>query len=117
MRGMCSTVLFFEAIIVALAAPVMIGVEKVDAALALWVGLGLAAACLVTTGLLGRSWGYGVGHVLQIAAIALGFLVPIMFFIGGMFAVLWFGAYALGRKIASDKARWAAQEASGTDPL
>lgn len=104
MRGMCSTMLFLEAIVVGLATPVMISVEGVDTGVALGVGLGLAACALVTAGLLRWSWGYVVGHALQLGAIALGVLVPIMFFIGAMFAALWFAAYALGRKIEADKA-------------
>lgn len=111
MRGMCSAILFFEAIAIALAAPVMIQVAGVDRNLALGLGLGLALACVLTIGLLGTGWGYWVGHGLQVAMIALGFLVPAMFFVGVMFAALWAGAVALGRKIAADRARWEAEDA------
>lgn len=103
MRGMCAAMLFFEAIVLGLATPVMIGVEDVDTGVALGVGLGLAACALVIAGLLRWPWAYYGGHALQVAAIALGILVPIMFFIGAMFAALWFGAYFLGRRIEADK--------------
>lgn len=109
MRGMCSAILFFEAVVIALATPVMIQVAGVDRNLALVLGLGLAVLCFLTIGLLRAEWGYRIGHVLQVAMIALGFLVPIMFLIGGMFAALWWGAIALGRKIAADRARWEAE--------
>lgn len=104
MRGMCSAMLFFEAIVLGLATPVMIAVEDVDTAVALAVGLGLALCALVVAGLLRKSWAYYLGHALQVAAIAVGVLVPIMFFIGAMFAALWFTAYFLGRRIEADKA-------------
>ena len=104
MRGMCAAMLFFEAIVLGLATPVMISVEDVDTGLALGVGLGLALCAVVVAGLLRWSWAYNIGHALQIAAIALGILVPIMFFIGAMFAALWFAAFLLGRRIEADKA-------------
>lgn len=116
MRGMCSAMLTFEAIILGLSVPVMISVEDVSAALAVPLGLGLAVLCLLTAGLLRLDAAYLVGHGIQVAAIALGFLVPVMFFIGGMFAALWVAAFLLGRKIEADKARWAAEaDGAGTD--
>lgn len=114
MRGMCAAMLTLEAIVLALSVPVMISVEDVDSGLAVGLGLGLAVLCVLTAGLLRHSWAYVVGHVLQVGAISLGFVVPIMFLVGTMFAALWASAYLLGRKIESDKARWAAEEA-GTD--
>ncbi len=108
MRGMCAAMLFFEAIVLGLATPVMIAVEDVDTATALTIGLGLAASALVVAGLLRWPWAYYLGHVLQAAAIALGLLVPIMFFVGAMVAALWFAAYFLGRRIEADKAARAA---------
>ena len=38
------------------------------------------------------------------AAVALGFLVPMMFFLGGLFALLWGSADGLGRKIERERA-------------
>lgn len=110
---MCAAMLTFEAILLGLSTPVMISVEKVSPALALPLGLGLAVLCVLTAGMLRRPWGYTLGHLIQVASIALGFLVPVMFFVGGMFALLWITAYLLGRRIEDDKRRWAAE---GPDP-
>ena len=107
MRGMCAAMLTLEAVILALAVPVMISVEDVSTPLALGAGLGLAVLCILTAGSLRRPQAYVVGHAIQVGAIALGFLVTIMFFVGAMFAALWFGAFFLGRRIEEDKARWA----------
>lgn len=112
MRGMCASMLSLEAVILALAVPVMISVEDVDTTLALSLGLGLAVLCVLTAGSLRRPQAYVVGHAIQVGAIGLGFLIPVMFFVGAMFAALWFGAYFLGRRIESDKARWAAEAAA-----
>lgn len=99
--------LLLEAVILALAVPVMISVEDVSTPLALTSGLGLAVLCLLTAGALRRPQAYLVGHAIQLGAIALGFLITAMFFVGAMFAALWFGAFFLGKRIEEDKARWA----------
>ena len=102
-RGMCAGVLSLEAITLGLTTPVMITVAEVDTGVALAVGLGLAVLCLLTAGLLRHEWAYGVGWVIQAAAIALGFVVGIMFFLGAVFAALWATAYLLGRKIERER--------------
>jgi len=101
---MCSAVLVLEAITVALSTPVMIAVSGIAPATALGVGLGLAVVCILLSGMLRAEWAYGAGWAVQVAAIALGFAVPMMFFLGGLFALLWGGAYVLGRKIEREKA-------------
>jgi hypothetical protein len=107
MRGMCAVMLMLEAVILGLAVPVMISVEDVSKPLALTAGLGLALLCVLTAGALRRPQAYVVGHAIQVGAIALGFLVTIMFFVGAIFAALWLGAFLVGRRIEEDKARWA----------
>jgi hypothetical protein len=101
--------LSLEAVVLGLSVPVMISVEDVDTGTALGIGLGLAALCVVTAGLLRLAWAYWLGHAIQLAAIGLGVLVPMMYAVGALFAALWFAAFFLGRKIEADKARWAAE--------
>ncbi|KHL15713.1 uncharacterized protein DUF4233 [Mumia flava] len=104
MRAMCATVLALEAIVMGLAVPVLIMVEDVPTGLALAYGLGLSALALVTAGLLRFSWAYGLGWLVQVLAVAMGFWMPSAFLIGGIFAALWAGAILIGRKIAQDRA-------------
>ncbi len=101
---MCAAVLSLEAIAVALSTPVMIAISDIRPAVALPVGLGLAVLCVLVAGMLRRESAYALGHVLQVAAIALGLLAPLMFVIGGIFALLWGTAYGLGRRIESERA-------------
>jgi hypothetical protein len=103
-RRLCSAILLLESIVLGLSTAVMISVESVDTARALWAGLGLAAACVVAAGLLRRPWGYHVGWAIQAAAIALGFVVTAMFALGVIFLLLWLTAFRLGRTIDRDKA-------------
>jgi Protein of unknown function (DUF4233) len=111
-RGMCAAVLSLEAIVLGLTTPVMVQVSGVDTGVALAIGLGLAVAALVLAGLLRFEWAYGAASVLQLFAVALGLVVPLMFLLGGIFALLWGTAYFLGRKIERERAEaWAAHEA------
>jgi hypothetical protein len=114
-RGMCAGVLALEAITLGLTTPVLITIADVDPAVALAIGLGLAVLCLVTAGLLRREWAYGLGWLIQVAAVALGFVITVMFFLGGVFAALWATAYLLGRKIEREReAAFAAYDAEQT---
>ena len=103
-RGMCAGVLSLEAVTLGLTTPVMITVADVDTAPALVIGLGLAVLCLLTAGLLRHEWAYGLGWLIQVAAVAMGFVIGIMFFLGTVFALLWATAYLLGRKIERERA-------------
>lgn len=103
-RGMCAAVLSLEAITLGLTTPVLITIANVDVGQALVVGLGLAALCLLVAGMLRSEWAYVLGWLIQLAAIALGFWIGMMFFLGAVFALLWATAYLLGRKIERDRA-------------
>jgi hypothetical protein len=103
-RGMCAAVLSLEAIVLGLTTPVMITVVGVATPVALAVGLGLAVLCLLVAGMLRSEWAYGLGWLIQVAAIGLGFVIGMMFFLGAVFALLWATAYLLGRKIERERA-------------
>jgi len=111
---MCAAVLALEAVVLGLTSPVMIAVSKVPTATALVVGLGLALACLLVAGMLRSERAYLAGWAIQVAAVALGVVVPIMFVLGAIFALLWGTAYLLGRKIERERAAaYAAYDARG----
>ncbi|HET7066674.1 MAG TPA: DUF4233 domain-containing protein [Nocardioides sp.] len=103
-RGMCAAILSLEAVVLGLTTPVMINLADVPWRTACAIGLGLCLACLVLAGLLRSEVAYAVGWVIQVAAIALGFVVPMMFVLGAIFALLWGSAYFLGRKIERERA-------------
>lgn len=99
MRSMCASVLVFEAIVLGLSTPVMIMVADVDTTAAWSVGIGLTLAALLVAGLLRYRWAYALGSLVQLAAIGLGFVVPVMFALGLVFAAFWVLALVLGRRI------------------
>ena len=102
-RSMCAAILSLEGVSLGLTTPVLISVTGVDTSTALWVGLGLAVACFLLAGMLRGEWAYALGWVLQGLAIGLGFLIPMMFVLGAIFALLWGTAYFLGRKIEREQ--------------
>ena len=103
---MCAAILSLEAIALGLTTPVMINLVGVPWRTAFAVGLGLCVACLVLAGLLRSEAAYACGWAIQVAAIGLGFVIPLMFVLGAIFALLWGTAYFLGRKIEVERAEW-----------
>lgn len=114
MRSLASIVLGFEALVLALVTPVMISVAHVSASTALPVCLGLALLAIVATGLLRNQVGYALGWVVQVGAVGLGFVVPVMFVLGLAFAGFWVMAIVLGRRI--EEAKGAADPGVPTPP-
>lgn len=101
-RRLTSSVLAMEVVVFWLAIIVAIVQNHVSLAAALAVGGALAVGCIVVASMIRRPWAYRAGGMLQVLAIACGFVVPVMFVIGGIFAVLWvvcirLGDAALGR--------------------
>ncbi|MFA7322875.1 MAG: DUF4233 domain-containing protein [Candidatus Nanopelagicales bacterium] len=106
MKVLCSAVLSLEAIVVLLAIPIATTNGSVaNTALAVWLGFGIALLLLLTVGTLRRPWGITLGWILQVVVLAIGFYVPAMFIVGGIFAVLWFVAIQQGLRIDALKAQ------------
>lgn len=104
MRSLASIVLGFEAVVLALVTPVMISVADVSTSTALVVCLGLAVAAVVAAGLLRNRIGYVLGSLVQVGALGLGFVVPVMFVLGAAFAAFWCLAIHLGRTMDATRA-------------
>ncbi|TCM43642.1 DUF4233 domain-containing protein [Kribbella sp. VKM Ac-2568] len=112
MRSLASIVLGFEALVLALATPVMISVADVEPSIAIPLCLGLAVLAVVAAGLLRTQVGYVLGWIIQVAAVGLGFVVPVMFALGLAFGTFWVMAIVLGKRIDEAKAAQA-QSAQG----
>lgn len=99
MRRLCASVLGMEAIVIGLFTPVAINVQGVEPVVAVTVGIGLAVLCVLVAGMLKRSFAYIAGSLIQVLAIAAGFLVPTMFVLGAIFAALWITAIFVARRV------------------
>jgi hypothetical protein len=106
---MCAAILAFEGLVVFFAMLVALDLSDVDNATLWWVGSTALVACVVLAGLLRHSWAFSAGSVLQVLIIGTGAVVPTMFFLGALFAALWFLAIFLGRRVARLQAAAAAE--------
>ncbi len=99
-----ATLLLSEALVVLFAGLVAYGLRLASvreivvggAVLALWA---ILAGALVRRGTVG----YVLGSVLQVALIATGLVVPMMFAVGGVFAVLWVVSLRVGGQIDAER--------------
>ncbi|MGZ4480080.1 MAG: DUF4233 domain-containing protein [Nocardioidaceae bacterium] len=114
MRTLAATVLVSEALVIFFATLVAKDLSDVEGAAVWTVGIGAAVACLLLAGLLRWRWAYVAGSVLQVLVLASGFVVPLMFFMGAVFAGLWFLALYLPRRVERIQAEQAARR--GPEP-
>jgi|SRR5450631_3371390 len=95
-RRLTSSVLSMEVVVFWLAIIVAIVQENVSVAAALAVGGALGVGSIAIAAMIRRPWAYRAGGALQVLAIACGFVVPAMFVVGALFAILWIVAVRLG---------------------
>jgi len=91
MKRLCATVLIMETVVIWLAVPVALAVDHASARRAGVAGVVLAVAA-VALAVVARRWlRFAVvgGSVLQALVIAAGAIVPVMYFLGAIFAALW----------------------------
>ena len=106
MRQLCGTVLMMEAIILGLAITPAIVLEHANRTLAGGIGGALAVCALLLSGVVGRprrGWALKAGTVLQVAVIAAGVVVPVMYVLGVIFAALWVTGIWLARRHAAPR--------------
>jgi hypothetical protein len=109
MRTLCASTLIGEFFVIGFAGLVAMKDDSLSMT-TVWTVCGVAMLLSVLLcGMITRPGGLQLGWVLQIALIASGFVVPVMFVLGATFAVLWWASIHYGRKIDEAKARWAAQ--------
>ena len=75
----------------------LLAMEK-HGALALSLGGALAVVILLTVGVMKNMTGWYIGSIWQLCLIGYGVVVPAMYFLGTLFAVLWVSAFVIGRK-------------------
>ncbi|SEC82861.1 MULTISPECIES: DUF4233 domain-containing protein [Streptomyces] len=114
MRTLCSSTLIGEFFIIGFAGLVAMKDPGLSVS-TVWLVSGIAMVlCVLLCGVVTRPGGVALGWALQIALIASGVFVPTMYFMGALFAALWWASVHFGRKIDEAKARFAAQSGSST---
>jgi hypothetical protein len=99
MRRLCGTVLAMEAVIALLTIVPAKVLGHAGGGTAAAVCGAVALVAIVLSGFVGkRPWALYAGSVLQLAVIATGVLLPVMYVLGAIFAALWFTGIWLARK-------------------
>ncbi|MET9223908.1 DUF4233 domain-containing protein [Streptomyces sp. NPDC088197] len=109
MRTLCASTLIGEFFVIGFAG--LVAMKHPDLSMGtVWTVCGIAMAlCVLLCGMLTRPGALTVGWVLQAALVVSGYWVGTMFFLGVIFAGLWWAAIHYGRKVDVLKARHAAQ--------
>ncbi|MGW4561031.1 DUF4233 domain-containing protein [Streptomyces sp. NPDC004561] len=114
MRTLCSSTLIGEFFVIGFAGLVAMKDPGLSVS-TVWLVSGIAMLlCVLLCAMVTRPGGVALGWALQIALIASGVFVPTMYFMGAVFAALWWASVHFGRKVDEAKARFAAQSASST---
>ncbi|MER7489248.1 DUF4233 domain-containing protein [Streptomyces sp. NPDC126497] len=110
MRTLCASTLIGEFFIIGFAG--LVAMKDADLSTGtVWTVCGIAMFLSVALcGAITRPGGVALGWALQIALVASGVFVPMMFFMGALFALLWWASVHFGRKVDEAKARFAAQQ-------
>ena len=106
MRVMCAAVLTMESLLMGFA--LLIAKDSATSRELLLGGV-LAILLILNAGILKRRGGYLLGSILQLCLIGYGLVVPQMYFMGGLFLILWIFAIVLGRRGEAIKASLIAQ--------
>lgn len=102
-RTLGSMLMAFESFVVFFATLVAFGLKAADGPSVWAVGLTISFLLIGTPAILGRKFSYAWGWFLQLAVVAMGIWVPLMYVVGAIFVCLWAWAMIAGSTI--DKAR------------
>jgi len=86
-------------------------------ATALWIGAVIAFLCLLTAGMMKTIRGWYLGSLIQVALISYGVVIPLMYFMGTLFAGLWIAAFVIGRKGEAIRASLIAAQEKGSGSI
>ncbi|HEY5832883.1 DUF4233 domain-containing protein [Streptomyces sp.] len=105
MRTLCSSTLISEFFVIGFAG--LVAMKHPDLSMGtVWTVCGVAmAVCLLLCGVLSRPGALALGWALQAGLIVSGFVVGTMFFLGVVFAALWWASVHYGRKVDEIRAR------------
>ncbi|MFJ6566159.1 DUF4233 domain-containing protein [Streptomyces sp. NPDC091292] len=115
MRTLCASTLIGEFFVIGFAG--LVAMKDPDLSTGtVWTVCGIAMLLSVLLcGVITRPGGIALGWAFQVALIASGFVVPMMFLLGACFAALWWASVHFGRQIDVAKARFAERAAEAAE--
>jgi hypothetical protein len=111
-ESLLSIVLALEAVLVFFVTLVAYGLKVVSPGVAFGGGAVLFVVLILAGRLTRYPAGVWFGWVLQVVLIAIGVLIPLMYFVGALFAALWIYCFVRARIIERQKAEFAAATSS-----
>ena len=109
-RSFAAMVLVGEILVVGFATLVAKDLSDVSGSTLAVVAGGTALLCVLAAGLLRSPVGYALGWLVQLLLVLSGFWVPMMFFVGIVFAAIWFVALQQGGRADAITAQRLAHE-------
>ncbi|WP_432039205.1 DUF4233 domain-containing protein [Streptomyces cucumeris] len=107
MRTLCASTLIGEFFVIGFGGLVAMKTADLSAGV-VWTVCGIAMVlCVLLCGMLSRPGAVQIGWALQLGLVLSGLVVPVMFFLGAVFAGLWWASVHFGRKVDAAKARYA----------
>ena len=100
-KRLLATVLIMETVVIWLAIPVAVAIDHAPFGRAGVAGIALAVVAVVLAALARRRlrWTIVGGSALQVVVIAAGVIVPVMYFLGAIFAAFWVIGLRLGHRL------------------
>ncbi len=105
-ESLLSIVLGLEAILIFFVSLTAFGLKALEPLPAFLGGALFIVALILVARLLRYPWGVWLGWVLQALLVATGFLLPVMFVVGGGFVGIWVYCFIRGRQIDAAKASY-----------
>ena len=105
-ESLLSITLLLEAVLVFFVVMAAYGLKVLPPGAVFGGGVLLVVLLIVAGRLVGRPAGIWLGWVLQVALIAIGILLPLMYFIGAIFAFIWIYCFITGRRLDRQKAAY-----------
>ncbi len=105
MESLLSVALALEAALVFFLTMTTFGLRALPPVTTFVGGAILFFAFILAIGVLRFPWGVWVGWVLQVVLLATGFILPMMFFVGGLFVALWIFCFVKARQLTNQQPR------------
>ena len=113
-ESLLSIALLLEAILVFFVIMAAYGLRVLPAGVVFGGGVVLIALLLLDGRLVRSQWGIWLGWALQIALVAIGMLIPLMYFVGSLFLLIWIYCFVVGRRLDRRKAEYLANNPPAT---
>ena len=98
-ESLLSIALGLEAVLVFFVVLVVFGLKLLPIGAVFGGGAALFVLLLAASRLVRYPWGVWLGWVLQAVLVALGILLPLMYFIGAVFLAIWIYCFVMGRRL------------------